>query len=325
MAASRVKVARQLEWTTVTDRRHELAAAYVNALQLYLCEPEEPALARAHELGRKALTDGLGVLDMASAHSRALAATLDGTTGDADRARLLNALETFFIEALSPFEMAHRGFWEANLGLRRLNDVLEAQAKRIASALHDEAGQLLACVHFALADMASRLPPESANEVHAARGLLDETEQRIRNLAHELRPPILDDLGLIPALEFLADRVSKRWGLAVTIQPSIDGGLPATVETTLYRIVQEALTNVVRHAKATHVRVDVHQFSHQIACSIRDDGIGFDAMTIAAGKDSGGLGLREIHERVTALGGLLRLGANVPCGAALTIEIPLHR
>jgi signal transduction histidine kinase len=309
----------------VSDHRRELAEEYARALQQYLCEPEEPALARAHELGRKALTDGLGVLEMASAHSRALATALNRASGDADRVRLLNALESFFIEALSPFEMAHRGFWDANVGLRRLNDVLEGQAKRIASALHDEAGQLLACVHLALAAVASSLPLEVAKDIHEARSLLDQTEQRLRDLAHELRPPVLDCRGLIPALEFLAAGVSKRWGLAVTVQASVNGSLPATVETTLYRIAQEALTNVARHAKATHVRVIVQQTAHRIACSICDDGVGFDAVAIAVGNDSHGMGLTEIQERVTALGGILHLGSNTPCGAALTVEIPLHR
>jgi two-component system, NarL family, sensor histidine kinase UhpB len=92
----------------------------------------------------------------------------------------------------------------------------------------------------------------------------------------------------------------------------------------LYRITQEALTNVVRHAKATHVLVIVQQAAHQIACSIRDDGMGFDAEAIAARKGSRGLGLREIRERVTALGGVLRLGSNTPRGTVLTVEIPLQ-
>jgi signal transduction histidine kinase len=309
----------------VSDRRRELADDYAVALQHYLSEPEEAGLARAHELGRNTLTDGLGVLDMATVHSHALAAALKRPLPDAERAQVLEALEKFFIEALSPFEMAHRGFWDANVVLHRLNDVLEGQAKRIASQLHDEAAQLLASVHFALADVASNLPTDRANEIQAVRGLLDQIEQRLRNLAHELRPPILDDLGLVPALEFLADGVSKRWGLSVTVQASIDRTYPATVETTLYRITQEALTNVAKHAKATHAEVCVQQAAHQVACSIRDDGIGFDATALAPEKGSGGLGLVEIQERVAALGGVFRMGSNTPRGTDLTVEIPLER
>src|SRR5439155_18135721 len=172
------------------------------ALEQYLSEPEELALTRAYELGRKALAEGLGVLELATVHSRALAAVLERPLADTEKVLLLDALEKFFVEVLSPFEMAHRGFRDANVVLHRLNDVLEGQAKRIASALHDEASQLLASVHLALADVASRLPPERAEELQTARGLLDQIEQRLRNLAHELRPPILEDLGLVPALEF---------------------------------------------------------------------------------------------------------------------------
>jgi signal transduction histidine kinase len=309
----------------VNDRQRELADSYALALQHYLSKPEEAALARAHELGRQALTDGLGVLEMATVHSWALSAALERPLAEGERAQLLEALEKFFVEALSPFEMAHRGFWEANAVLHRLNDVLEGQAKRIASVLHDDAAQLLASVHFALADAASRLPSDSAKEIQAARGLLDQIEQRLRNLSHELRPPILDDLGLVPALEFLADLVSKRWGFPVTVQASVDRELPGTVETTLYRITQEALTNVAKHAKATHAEVCVQQAAHEIACSIRDDGIGFDPTALAPGNGSRGLGLVEIQERVAGLGGILRLGSNQPRGTDLTVAIPLER
>lgn len=308
----------------MSQRRRDLALDYTVALQHYLSEPEEPALARAHELGRKALTDGLGVLDMATMHSCALSATLKQPLADRERAEVLEALEKFFLETLSPFEMAHRGFWEANVVLHRLNDVLEAQAKRIAAQLHDESAQLLATVHFALAEVASQLPADRASAIQDARGLLDQIEQRLRTLAHELRPPILDDLGLVPALEFLADTVSKRWGLAVTVHVSLYHDLPATVEAMLYRIAREALTNVAKHAKATQAQVMVKQGSHCVTCSIRDDGLGMDATVPAPGSGGRGLGLVEIQERVAALGGVLRLGANTPRGTDLTVEIPLE-
>jgi signal transduction histidine kinase len=308
----------------VSKSRHDLAADYTMALQHYLSEPEEPALARAHELGRAALTEGLGVLDMATLHSGALATALNHPLADGERAQVLEAVAKFFLETLSPFEMAHRGFWEANVVLHRMNDVLEGQAKRIAAQLHDDSAQLLASVHFALADVASSLPADRAKEIQAARGLLDQIEQRLRNLAHELRPPILDDLGLVPALEFLAESVAKRWGLPVTVQAALERNLPATVEATLYHITQEALTNVARHAKATYAAVGVELAAHHVVCSIRDDGIGVDTTALAPGNGGRGMGLVEIHERVAALGGVLSLGSNTPHGTELTVEIPLE-
>jgi two-component system sensor histidine kinase UhpB len=312
--------------TAASERRRELPRAYTRGLRRYLSGPEDLALEHAHELGRQALTDGLGVLEMAMIHSQATAAVLNRPVAADERARVFESLERFFVEALAPFEMAHRGFWEANAQLRRVNDVLEGQAKRIAFALHDEAAQLLASVHLALADIATRLPPENAQELQAARGLLDQIEHRLRNLAHELRPPILDDLGLVPALEFLAESVSKRWGFHVTVEASIDRHLPPIVETTLYRVTQEALTNVAKHAKATHAHVSVRRAVHKIVCSICDDGIGLDTTARGSDPQRRGLGLVEIQERAAALGGRLHLlGGNGTPGTNLTIEIPLER
>lgn len=302
--------------------REQLVDAYAVAFGNYLSEPAEFALARAYELGRTALARRLGVLDIATVHSRVLATVLERPLADGDRARLLEASEKFFVEALSPFEMAHRGFREANSVLRRLNDMLEAQSKRIACAIHDESAQLLVSVHLAVADAARKAPADTAKELQAVRGLLDQIEERLRNLSHELRPPILDDLGLVPALEFLSDSISKRWGLPVSVEASINRGLPATVETTLYRITQEALTNVTKHARATQAQVSLLQTDRTITCSVRDNGIGFDAPVASSNRQ--GLGLVGIKERVTALGGTFRLGPNEGWGTDLTVEIPLE-
>lgn len=309
----------------MTDGVRELAERYAIAIQEYLSEPEELALARAYELGRTAFAGGLGVLEMAIVHSRAVSAVLTRQLEDDDRIRMLEALEKVFVETLSAFEMAHRGFRDANAVLHRLNEMLEGQAKRIAYALHDEAAQLLASVHLGLADVANKVPEDTAREILSVRGLLDQIEERLRQLAHELRPPILDDLGLVSALEFLADGVSKRWGFPVTVQASIPARLPATVETTLYRITQEALTNAAKHAKASRVEVQVCEAAHRLVCSIRDDGIGFD-VTAPTFKRSAGLGLMGINERVAALGGILLVGPNRRDGRGtdLTVEIPLE-
>jgi signal transduction histidine kinase len=128
----------------------------------------------------------------------------------------------------------------------------------------------------------------------------------------------------VPALEFLADSVHKRWGLAVTVQASINGGVPATIETTLYRIIHEALINVVRHAKATRADVALRREAHRIVCSVRDDGIGLDA-SVKGKSGRPGLGLVEIQERTAALGGVLRLEPNAGRGTDLSVEIPLER
>jgi len=226
------------------------------------------------------------------------------------------------MEALSPFEMAHRAFRDANTMLRRLNDMLEGQAKRIAYALHSEAGQLLASVHFALAEAGRELPPEKTEQLGKVREVLTEIEERLRNLSHELRPPVLEDLGLSAALALLAQSVYSRFGLPVIVSVSLKGDLPAPIENTIYRVAQEALTNAARHAEADQAEIHLRQVQQKIICSVRDDGVGFDD-SAAFKKNRPGLGLTEIKERVGALGGVVRLGPNKNCGTNLTIEIPL--
>jgi signal transduction histidine kinase len=307
-----------------TGSSNDLEDGYRGALEDYLAHPDEALLERAYGLGRQALADGRGVLDMATTHSQALAAVMASADAVEDRGRVSDALERFFVEALSPFEIAHRSFRDANRVLHRLNDVLEDQAKRIAYALHGEASQLVASVHLALADVATRLPPERVTEIQSVRGLLDQIEDRIRRISHELRPTILDDLGLVPAIEFLADGISQRWGIPVTVHGTVGGGLPLTVETALYRAVQEGLTNVARHAQATRAEVVLQQAPRLITCAVRDDGKGCDPAAAAVGQGRRGLGLVEMRERMAALGGTLRLAPRAERGTEFIVEIPLE-
>jgi signal transduction histidine kinase len=305
----------------------ELDLRYREALTEYLAHPDEALLERAYGLGRQALADGRGVLDMVTTHSQALAAVSAARVGPVRPAAadiLPEAVDRFFIEAISPFEIAHRSFRDANLVLHRLNDVLENQAKRIAYALHAEASQLVASVHLALADVATRLPSERVKEIQSVRGLLDQIEDRIRRISHELRPTILDDMGLLPAIEFLADGISQRWGIPMAVRGTVADSLPLPVETALYRAAQEGLTNVARHAQATHAEVTLQQSPHLITCVVRDDGKGFDAALSAAANGRRGLGLVEIRERMAALGGTLRIVPGVERGTDFIVEIPLE-
>ena len=308
---------------TMTFETTELDLRYRAMLSEYLAHPDEALLERAYGLGREALASGRGVLDMATMHSQAIASVLASTDGD--HAKVSEALERFFIEAISPFEIAHRGFRDANLVLHRLNDVLENQAKRIAYALHAEASQLVASVHLALADVASRLPPDRGKEIQSVRDMLDQIEDRIRRISHELRPTILDDMGLLPAIEFLADGISQRWGVPVTVRGSVAGSLPLPVETAIYRAAQEGLTNVARHAQATYAEVSLCQSPHLITCLVRDDGKGCDpAVVVTSTNGRRGLGLVEIRERTAALGGTLRLVPRLEQGMDFIVEIPLE-
>src|SRR5207245_10737392 len=112
--------------------------------------------------------------------------------------------------------------------------------------------------------------------------LLNERERHLRRYSQELRPKILDDLGWVPAIRFLADGVSKRANIPIRIEASFSGRLPGAIETTLYRIVQEALTNAVKHAEAKNVWIHAWKAHLGLTCSIRDDGVGFVSAQLRA-------------------------------------------
>jgi two-component system sensor histidine kinase UhpB len=295
----------------------ELADRYWEILQEYLKDNSEASLNRGYELARQALADNYGVLDLADIHLRALRRLrVEAPLDD----RLLWAAGDLFAECLSPFEMSHRGAQEGARALRQLNEVLEGELKRIAHWLHDEAGQLLASVHIAVVDVASELPPKARIRFEEVERLLSQIEMELRNLSHELRPTVLDNLGLVAALEFLAEKVEKRTRLNVSVIANTSARLPAAVETALYRIVQEALNNTVKHAQARSVSIELQRTPNRVMCSIRDDGRGFEARSQP---DSHGLGLIGIRERLSALGGSLQLSTEPLHGTTIQAEIPL--
>jgi signal transduction histidine kinase len=300
--------------------RRVLLEDYRGALSDHLAGVGEAALAHAYELGRRAIAEGLGVLEIAALHHEALQAVVPWP--DPVSAA---AAQSFFIESLSPFEMAHRGHREANTALRHLSEGLEEEARRIAHALHDEAAQLLATVHVALASLSGELSPPAQRRLAEIRGLLDQVENGVRRLSHELRPTMLDDLGLLPALQFLAEGVAKRTGCAVAVTGSTDGRLPSRVETTLYRIVQEALTNAARDGHAAQIEIRLCREPRAIGCSVADDGVGFNTVTLQApGGNSGGLGLAGIRERLGPLGGTLDISSTPGAGTRVSVTVPLE-
>jgi signal transduction histidine kinase len=220
--------------------------------------------------------------------------------------------------------MAHRGFQDGVKALRQLNQTLEEEIKRIAYSVHDESGQLLVAVHLALADLAQELPESHRKELTRIDELLNQVEKQLRRYSHELRPTVLDDLGWIPAIRFLADAVSKRVGLSVDIQTEVNGRLPVAIETTLYRVVQEALNNTIKHAKAKTVSIRAWKETRSLNCSIRDDGAGFDSHLDEKYNGSKGLGLIAMRERLSALGGTLRIVSCPGEGTELSIRVPLE-
>ena len=297
---------------------------YAFFLREYAAGRGEDVLRSAYELGRRALTEGKSLVEIASLHHQALQGLLREEKDEKRRDDLLRTSSDFLAECLSPYEMAHRGFQDAVKALRQLNETLEEEIKRIAYAVHDEAGQLLVAVHLALAEVARDLPKGQQEQVGNIEGLLNQVEKHLRRYSHELRPTILDDLGWIAAIRFLAEGISKRADLPIHIQATVSGRLPTAVETALYRTVQEGLTNAVKHAKASHIWIRAWKEKLALCCSIRDDGAGFDSQQVQTEPGRKGLGLVAMRERVSAIGGTLRIESCRGQGTELLIRVPLE-
>jgi signal transduction histidine kinase len=297
---------------------------YRSSLREYAAGGGEPALGRAYELGRRALAEGKSLVEMASLHHQAVFALVREAESGKRREEVVRSSGEFLAECLSPYEMAHRGFQDAVKALRQLNETLEEEIKRIAYAVHDEAGQLLVAVHLALAEVALELPQPMQAQFGHIKELLNQVEKHLRRYSHELRPTILDDLGWIPAIRFLAEGISKRANLPIHIDTNISERLPGTVETTLYRIVQEALTNAAKHAKASNVWIRAWKENLVLCCSIKDNGGGFDSNRAHATPDRKGLGLIAMRERLSAIGGILLIQSSLGNGTEISMRIPLE-
>ena len=299
----------------------ELQGEYERALRTYLRQGGEGSLKQAYELGRRALSEGRGILDMIGVHQHAVEAVL--SNGQRDHADdVIRPAGEFLTELMSPFEMTHRAFGEANDTLRRLNESLESETRRIARALHDESGQLLAAVHIQLRQMARSVSPTVQLNLGEVESLLEQVEQQLRNFSHELRPTVLDDYGLLPALQTLAEKFSKRFATPVSVDGKLGPRLTKSVEAAMYRVAQEALNNVARHAKASRVNIRLWRSPGEFHCSIRDDGVGFDPAVVKGSRNA--LGLLGMRERLNVLGGTLQIESAPQQGTELKILIPVE-
>jgi len=301
-----------------------LMEPYLNGMREYLSGSGEVALGRAYELGRSALAENRPIFEVLHLHHAALRELLKNVRDPEETLRALRDAEAFLVEVLSPYEMAHRGFREAIVALRRLNETLEQEIKRIAHAVHDEAGQLLVALRLELADLLRDLPTPLDRRLGGVNALLDQIEEQLRRISHELRPTILDDLGLVPAIQFLAGGVSKRTDQAIVVRASFKDRLPTAIETALYRIVQEALANAAKHSHARNVHIRLDHSGGLLRCVIRDDGKGFDVPSVLDRKGNAGLGLLGIRERLSAVGGTLHIESAPGQGTSLLINISLE-
>jgi PAS domain S-box-containing protein len=211
---------------------------------------------------------------------------------------------------------------------RRLTTAHEDERRRIARELHDQMGQHLTALGLGLKVVKDATPDPSEardrlQELQALTGLMG---REVHNLALALRPTALDDLGLQSALANYAEGWSERSGVEVDCQAiGLDGDrLPASVETALYRVVQEALTNVLKHAQARRVSLVLQRFPGHVSVVVEDDGRGFDVETVTAPAGDGGrLGLLGMRERVALVGGTLTVESFPGQGTTVIARIPL--
>jgi signal transduction histidine kinase len=214
------------------------------------------------------------------------------------------------------------------LRARYVSGVIAAQEderKRIARELHDSASQSLTSLMVGLRALSDTCDsPVIQQRAEELRSVAADTLDEVHELSRQLRPSVLDDLGLPAALERYTAECRRRFGLRVELaMHGLDGQrLPAAVETALYRIVQEALTNVARHAQAGVASVLLEMQASHLRAIVEDDGRGFDAEAIGAAGHR--LGLYGIRERAELLGGTLTIESASGRGTTLFIEIPLH-
>jgi signal transduction histidine kinase len=299
-------------------------ADYLSALAQYISRGDEAALGRGYEIGRKAMAEGKSLMDISAVHHEGLQEILASSRNDPGSKHTLGAGAHFLAETLSPYEMAHRGFQDAVSALRQMNERLEQQIKSIAYSVHDEAGQLLAAVHLALASLTLELPAPQQEQIIQIEELLSEVERQLRQYSHELRPTVLDDLGWVPAIRFLAQGVSKRANLPIHVETELTDRLPAPAETAVYRVVQEALNNIVKHSGATAVWITAQKADGVLRCSVRDNGAGFSMDSVRGEGQRRGLGLSSMFERLNAVGGALHIESSPGNGTQLLMTLPLE-
>jgi signal transduction histidine kinase len=233
-------------------------------------------------------------------------------------------LAAFSIRRILKLESeTERQFREVQKLSARLVEAQEDERRSIARELHDEVGQSLTGVLVEMANLSTLIRGKDLDAVAEKAGeikkLVESSIGVVRNMALLLRPSMLDDLGLIPALEWQAREVSRRNGVWVKVEAdSVCEQMPEEHKTGVYRIVQEALHNAVRHAEAHHVQVTVRREDGRLQVSVEDDGKGFDAARTK------GMGLLGIEERVSRLGGQFTVESHSGRGTALRVTLPLE-
>lgn len=215
----------------------------------------------------------------------------------------------------------HRSFQQLHALTARLQSVREEERTRLARELHDQLGQALTAIRIDLAALKTTpARDQQLQRIDAISGLVDETIRSVRRLSTELRPGILDDLGLVAALEWAAEEFQARTGIECQVGlPRTNPAIDAERATALFRIFQETLTNIARHAGATQVTIGLSQDNGQLSLEVRDNGRGIGEDQLST---SGSLGILGMRERALLLGGEFFVG-NPGGGTTVRVRIPI--
>ncbi|MDR7433885.1 MAG: histidine kinase [Armatimonadota bacterium] len=211
--------------------------------------------------------------------------------------------------------------------LTKLITAQEDERRRIARELHDEVTQALSGLVMSLNAAMENAPEEMRGRLASMHAVAEATLEEVRRIIHALRPSILDDLGLVHALRWHAKTYLEMAGVAVNFHAIglSEARLPSALETAIFRVAQEAITNIARHAQAKHVDIRLEFCGDRLSLLVQDDGIGFDEASVLGQKGRPSLGLLGMRERVTLLGGKFHLESKPGRGTKIYLEVPVGK
>ncbi len=224
------------------------------------------------------------------------------------------------------FEEVQSGRQRLQALTRQLIDSQENERRYLARELHDEIGQVLTAVKTNLQSLQLAIDPQTLRgRLEESIGVVERALGQISDLSLDLRPSLLDDFGLVPALEWYATRQAQRSGFQVSfVAEPEDMRLPPNLETTCFRVAQAAITNIARHAQATQVHVELQQSEKALNLLVRDNGIGFDVPAVLARMaQNESFGLLAMQERVGLVGGRIEFRSAPGCGTEIQVRLPL--
>jgi signal transduction histidine kinase len=345
----------------MAPQTREVARDYAENLGRHLADPGEDSLSSAYDIGRAALSSGIGILDIVTAHREALGGFTSAAASKEEVVAMGRAAMSFLLETLGPFEMALGGFLEANDNLKAMNTHLEdlvdqrtvelrtsvddlrrldEQRRRllhqltraqederrvIANAFHDDAIQVMTAVAMRIGSLRMRADdPELLELLRPLEETLREAITRSRRFLFELRPPSLDRAGLGAAARELVDHFAEGTDVACSFTDELEADPRPEIRALAFRVLQEALRNVRKHARARHVGVELRRDGEGVLLRVEDDGKGFDVST---GSESppGHLGLTAMRERAELAGGWFRVTTEPGAGTTVEAWFPSDR